>query len=519
CQRGSYLAAFRQANALLENSLGEHRRLVFLGDNQQNQWSENLDTPPFLRKVQVDMPTPGAAALPNLSLSEPRVQRIFLGDKSLVNFTLRLSHSGEAKTATVILRANGQAIFNRAVSLENQPETILLQAQWEADPGEWLRGDATIEGTPDALAGDNHVFFSLAPVVEGQVALLALSPYLRLALSPEIMRGEWATRTLEPARLAEEVALNQDADVLCIESTYLQSAEARKLLWRYLSNGRGVLLLVNRTTPAIDGCLRELGFEAEGTVRPGPEAPERFQFVLSNHPIFHPFLSPDYGNLMEIKVNEFVRLRAAQALPLVFGEKGDGFFFQGTKLNGKLFVGAFGLDRDHTSWPIHQSFIPFLDLALQAARAEDPTPTSYQPGELASLQFPGTGGPREVALRDGEQELSRATVERGRTRLRMPEKPGLYSLTFDDNHRVEKMFGVNVSPKESELAFVDSSEALGLWRVIQPNEPAPATAVTHPTHLRLAGVLQQRWWWWMVLGGLLLLFSETLWAGARRERA
>ena len=85
--------------------------------------------------------------------------------------------------------------------------------------------------------------------------------------------------------------------------------------------------------------------------------------------------------------------------------------------------------------------------------------------------------------------------------------------------QLSKMFGVNVSPKESELAFVDSSEALALWRVIQPNEPAPATVVTHPTHLRLAGVLQQRWWWWMVLGGLLLLFAETLWAGARSERA
>ena len=115
-----------------------------------------------------------------------------------------------------------------------------MQAQWEADPASWLRGEVTVDGTPDALAGDNRVFFSLPPVIEGKVALLAQSPYLRLALSPEVMRGQWATRVLEPTKLAAELAANEDADVLVVESNYLQSGDARKLLWRYLTNGRGV---------------------------------------------------------------------------------------------------------------------------------------------------------------------------------------------------------------------------------------------------------------------------------------
>src|SRR5262249_35014006 len=138
-----------------------------------------------------------------------------------------------------------------------------LQAQWEAEPSTWLSGQANVTGTPDALPADNAVFFSLAPVREGKVALLAQSPYLRLALSPEIMRGQWATKVLEAANLSAELAEGQDADVLCLESSYLASPEARKLLTRYLSNGRGVFLIVNRLTPAAEGCLRELGFEAE----------------------------------------------------------------------------------------------------------------------------------------------------------------------------------------------------------------------------------------------------------------
>src|ERR1019366_776416 len=265
-QRGSYLAAFRQANSLLGNSLGDQKHIILLGDNQENQWNEHVDTPAFLRNVQVDLPKITALALPNLSLSEPCAQRIFLGDKSLVNFTVKLGHAGEAKTANIVLRVNEQVIFNRAVKLQNQPETILLQAQWDADPATWLRGDVTVDGTPDALAGDNRVFFSLPPVIEGKVALLAQSQYLRLALSPEVMRAQWVTRLLDPTKLAAELAQTEDADVLVVESNYLQSADARKLLWRYVTNGRGAVVLMNRGTPSISGCLRELGFEAEGTV-------------------------------------------------------------------------------------------------------------------------------------------------------------------------------------------------------------------------------------------------------------
>jgi hypothetical protein len=517
-QRGSYLPAFRQANSLLGNSLGEEKHIILLGDNQENQWTENVNSPAFLRNVQIDFPKITALAQPNLSLSEPRVQRIFLGDKSLVSFTVKLSHKGEAKTANIVLRANEQVIFNRAVELEKQPDTILLQAQWEADPAAWLRGEVTVDGIPDALAGDNRVFFSLAPVVEGKVALLAQSQYLRLALSPEVMRGQWTTRVLDPTKLAAELAANEDADVLVVESNYLQSGDARKLLWRYVTNGRGVVLLVNRVTPSIRGCLRELGFEAESTVSAEKGKAERFQFVYSNHPIFHPFLSPDYGSLMDVKVSKYVQLKGSQAMPLVFSEKGAGLFFQGTKFPGKLFVAAFGLDREHTSWPIDQTFVPFLDLTLQTARAEDPTPTTFEPGEISKIQLPVGSVAKEAVLRDERQVLSRAPVEQGRAQVRMPNKPGVYTLTYDDGAQVEKMFSVNPSPKESQLAYVEAPEALKAWRVTLPPGAGKAATAAARGKVSLSGILQQHWWWWMVLGGLAALMFEMALADLRRER-
>ena len=515
-QRGSYLGAFRQANTLLANSLGSRKRIIFCGDNQENQWSENLNTPPFLQNVEVTLPKLTEPQLPNLSLAEPRVQRIFLGDKSLVNFTVKLGHSGPARTANIELRVNGQVILSKPVELEKQPETILLQAQWEAEPTLWLRGEVSVEGAPDALAGDNRAFFSMPPVREGKVAMLALSPYLRLALSPDIMRGHWATRLLEPSHLAEEIAANQDSEVLVIESNYLQSGDARKLVWRYLTNGRGVILLVNRLTPVISGALRELGFEVESESRSPKSSASKFQYVFSNHAIFHPFLSPEYGNLMEVKVLKHARLKVMQGMPLIFSESGDALFFQGSKLPGRLFVSAFGLDREQTTWPVHLTFIPFLDLCLQNCRPEDSTPVTYEPGEVSVINLPADSTVREVVLREDRAELQRAPVLQGKAQLRLPDKPGLYPVTYDTGTEPEKILSVNPSPKESRLSYIENPDALKVWQL---NRAIPTAGIARASAqaLSLAGILQQRIWWWLLLAGLAALMVETAWAAGRKE--
>ena len=404
------------------------------------------------------------------------------------------------------------------MNFDKQPGPILLQAEWETDPTVWLRGEAAVEEPPDVLPGDNRIFFSLAPVVEGHVALLAQSAYLRLALSSEIMRGQWATRLLEPSKLNEELSANHDADVLVVESNYLQSGDARKLLWRYLTSGRGVVLLMNRLTPTIAGYLREFGFEADGTFTAGNGRPDRIQYVFSNHPIFHPFLSSDYGNLMEISVSQYVQLKASQAMPLIFSEKGAALLFQGTKTQGKLFVAAFGMDRSQTSWPVHQTFIPFLDLILQAARAEDPTPTAFEPAEISTIQLPSGSTAKTVVLQDSQGVIARAPVEQGKAQLRMPDHPGLYTVTCDDNKQVEKIFSVNPSPKESLLAYSDDPDAIKAWRINLPSEAQNAAALAQ-SKLSLAAILQQHLWWWMVLGGLLALMLEMTLAELRRKPA
>jgi hypothetical protein len=253
----------------------------------------------------------------------------------------------------------------------------------------------------------------------------------------------------------------------------------------------------------------------EGTVNVGKDAPEKFEFILSNHPIFHPFLSPEYGNLMDIKVSKYTRLQSKQAMPLVFSSRGSGLFFQGTKLQGKLFVAAFGMDRESTSWPVHQTFVPFLDLALQTARADDPTPTTFEPGEVTMIQLPLNTPAREAVLRDESREVTRAPIEQGRAQIHLPDKPGLYALTYDDSNQIQKVFSVNPSPKESELLYTQSPEVVKGWQINRPVESARISTA----NISQTAILQQRFWWWMVLGGIAALLLETLLAETKKVQA
>lgn len=507
-QRGSYLAAFRQAKSLLDNSLGARRRIVLLGDNQENQWADDRSAVPFLQNVDVELP--GARAIAgNLSLSQPRIERIFLGDKSVVNATAQLRRQGGAKEAIVTLRVNGQTIFRRSADLSDVAESILLQAQWEADPNVWLKGEFSVEGVSDELPADNRAFFVLAPVREGTAALLARSQFLRLALSPDIMRGRWATRVLEPSRLATEAG-SVDVEVLCLEASYLQSSDARRLLQRQLDAGQGALLLVDRTSPLVFGALRELGFDPKGEAT----AATSFQYVFAAHPLFHPFVSSDFGNLGEVHVLRHQKLAATQALPLAFAENGEPLVWQAQRGRGKLFVVAFGFDRQQTSWPVHPTFIPFLDLCLQQARAEDATPTQFEPGELCVLPLPANSTVREVALRDDAgKELRRVPVAGGRATVATPPQPGIYALTFDGGTSPDRLIAVNPPAKESVLTYAAPADGLASWKL--PAAQRVAAMGTSPV-MNLTDARQQRWWWWLLVTGAVALAAETIWAAWKR---
>jgi hypothetical protein len=206
-----------------------------------------------------------------------------------------------------------------------------------------------------------------------------------------------------------------------------------------------------------------------------------------------------------------------KGMPLIFSATGEALFFQGTGHAGKLYVSTFGFDREDTAWPVHLTFIPFLDLCLQNTRPQDPTPSNFEPGETATLSLPANSTVREAVLRDGENELQRVIVEEGRAQLRMPGQPGLFTLSYDDADEPAKIFSVNPPPKESRLPALDDPAILETWHfdsgVTSENAAEPAGRVP----LSLSAILRQRVWWLLLIAGVVALLLETFWTALRKE--
>ena len=70
---------------------------------------------------------------------------------------------------------------------------------------------------------------------------------------------------------------------------------------------------------------------------------------------------------------------------------------------------------------------------------------------------------------------------------------------------------------DEQQAYVDSPEAVKVWRVNTPAAAKKSLVSASQTALSLRSILQQQLWWWMVIGGLLALILEMAVAQGRRE--
>ena len=133
------------------------------------------------------------------------------------------------------------------------------------------------------------------------------------------------------------------------------------------------------------------------------------------------------------------------------------------------------------------------------------------------VQFPSSASAQQLILRDERGELARAPLTQGKAQVRMPDQPGLYTLSADDSSKVEKVLSVNPPAKESELTYADAAETMRSWKIDAPTRNISSVSAAQAS-LSLRGILQQRLWWWMMLGGLMALMLETTLAGTRKER-
>lgn len=511
-ERGSYLAAFRQAQSLLDQSLGERRRLVLLGDNQENQWDETQTVAPFLSRIEIELPAARADVAPNAAVLEPRARRLYLGNKSLVECEFQVYHQGGIAEAEIVaVTGGGEEVGRRKLKFTAQsPPTTSLVFQWEAGPSERVAGEVRIVAEGDRFEPDNRAHFSLPAVREGKVVALTRSAFLRTALAPEVMQGRWNALVVDDVRGAELEQL-RGGETLVLESRFLLAPIGRELVDFYLSRGRGVLLLIDDVGPPVQTFLLSQGIEFKSVVDQ-PLDSALFRYVLTDHPIFIPFRSRDFGNLLDVRVHHYRRLSAPKSHALIYSQHGDVVLLEADRPQGKLLVSAFALDRSDSNWPLQPSFVPFLDLTLQYARAKPALQANFEPGERCVWSLIDGEQATELIVRAGDREWLRAPVTNGRVEFQAPSEPGIYEISFDGGATVAHQINVNPNPLESELIYPAAPPAVEAWQL--PDQAAASTDSASTMELSKSEILRQNGWWWLLCAAALLLVAELAWLAA-----
>jgi len=514
-QRGSYRAAFRAAAGLLEQSLGVKRSIVFSTDSQANQWQADVQTIPFLKDIDVQLPRIEVTRQDNISLESPQLRRFVVQEDMLIQCAVTVRAHGATPPVQVAIEANGRQVVAQQFQFPPGQQTLTVLAEWESAANEWLRGSVVCETATDELPADNRVFFSLPPVTEGRGGMLVDSVFLRTALSPEVLRGRWLMQALHTDKADVQI---EDLDAICLESRFLESRAVREMVLDSLNTGRGVVLLVNHMSTVVNGFLRELGvqMDAQATTLEGDS---RFRFVVREHPLFAGFDADLLGDVGQVSVERYFRTLDSEGIPLLYSHTGDPLMLDVPGSTGRLLVVGFAMQSPDTNWPSRSSFVPFLDQCLHYVRSAVEPQTAFTPGESCVWTLPKSKEVRQLVLRStAGEEVVRAAVVEDLARFRIPDDPGLYEMSYDADSTIQHMLQVNPPPAESELTYVKQPPQLDAWmqRGVPGDSPADAADQDSVLALTKSEILEQQVWWWFMFCGLLALFTETVWIALRR---
>lgn len=161
--------------------------------------------------------------------------------------------------------------------------------------------------------------------------------------------------------------------------------------------------------------------------------------------------------------------------------------------------------------------MPFLDLALQAARPQEKVRTSFEPGEAATVSIPLGSDAQTVSILWKGSELSNAKIINGHARLRLPDEPGVFSLVLGQSGEAWQFVAVNPAPQESELLYINSLKPLREWSVTSSGHHPPQAVAPLP-NFGYSSTLAQPVWWWMLTLGLVALVLETAWVMIKGEK-
>jgi hypothetical protein len=496
-KRSSYAELARGLRSIAETStlpVEAHLFSDFQKTSMPSAFTE-LTTPAKVRMVLHPTADAPASNFAVVGVSAP--QRVFREDRSKITATIAGIGTEAAMNRTVVLALNGKALESKTVQVpaggRASVEFLSLRS-----PYGWNRGEVRIE-EPDTLAEDNRFYFSVERSEPRRVLFIhdgrqQRSPlYFTAALesaSDAAFSVETVTADQAAGRSPNGYSVVVLSDVGVLPST-LESA-----LTEYVRSGGSVWIALGPSSslrprvPVFD----EPVIESRYSAREG----ERFQAANIMDPA-HP--SVRKANAWEgVKFFRATSVQSGSAKVIARLTDNTPILLEKRIGQGKILVFASTFDNLSNDFPLHPSFVPFVEQTAHYLSGTQAEASTYPVGAYLELRTPAQKAMAiEVMGPRGDRALSLSEAARAQT-VEL-EQAGFYDVRRGSGR--QQLVAVNVDRAESDLEPI-AEETRALWqRMGQGQAPAGPANSTEP---------EQSWnlWWYVLLAAFILALMESV---------
>ncbi|MBI2680335.1 MAG: BatA domain-containing protein [Candidatus Solibacter usitatus] len=396
----------------------------------------------------------------------------------------------------VALLLNGKEIAAKSVEVpangRGTAEFLTLDA-----PHGMNRGEIRIDSGDDFPA-DDHFNFSVERA-DPRPALFVHEPantrgllYFRAALDAS---GDGAF-TLDPAASdqAANLALARYAFVV-LSDVSLVSTPLEQALVRYTRAGGSVWIALGRAgalakrVPVFDQAITETRYAgAEG---------ERFQTVAFADAA-HPSIGQN-NRWDDVKFYQMVRVEPGQARIAARLTDGTPLLLEKQVGEGRVLVFASTFDNIANDFPVHASFVPFVDQTAHYMGRLDSRSISFTVGSFLELRSGSQQGAAAEVLDPGGARVLSLTEATKAQNIRL-DREGFYDVRRPSGNH--ELVAVNADRHESDFEVIPR-ETLALWENTGQGTRAAGGAGTDEAK-------PVDFWWYVMIAVLAMAVVETL---------
>jgi hypothetical protein len=466
-------------------------------DMQQTGMPANFNDLRLNAQIRMESHPIDSKQAPNFAVENvvaPR--RVYDNKKARVLVTV-VGHGTPKSVRNVSLSLNGRVTETKAAEVPENGRATVEFLSLEVPFGR-NKGEVRIDSA-DTLAADDTFYFSVERA-EARRALFVNEPenprgllYFKAALEAS---GQSAfeidaasvvqTTNLDPSKYAFIVL----SDVGALPAGF------ENALRGYVRAGGGVLVALGRMA-LVRSVVPVSGEKIEESRYAGREG-QRFQtaaWLDASHPAI---LKNDRWD--DVKFFQAIRIEPGKAriaarlsdqTPLLIDQQVGA---------GRILVFASTLDNVANDFPVHASFVPFIEQAARYLGKFDSGPSSVQIGSFAELRDSKEAG-AAVDVLDPKGERAFSLAEAAKAQNIQFNLTGFYDIRRPNGRN--ELVAVNADRQESNLAPVPP-ETLALWQNTASGTSGGAGGTA------LGEQKPQSLWWYVMIAVFLVAVAESL---------